>query len=511
MAFGNQSPCDLEGEERELALEMFGGVEKVSAHSRKYVVMRLGRGSGKTSMCAAYSIYTAVTADLSRAGPGDKPYFMTVAPDKQTAALAIGMAREMIRNSLPLERLVQKDTEHTIALRRPDDGRVVNIEAFAASRGGYSVRGRTIIGFLFDEAEFFTSNLPDTGREYAIQDTVIFRAMKPRLLKEGKGLLISTPWPVETLMAEMFRNNWGKPKDALAIKAPTLLVRGDDPAIVEMVNDEMARDPENAKRELFCDVDGVAGGEFFDGTTLFAAMGDEEHFPIPYDDAFPCAVACDLGFVRDSSTIAVVQYDGRKYHTRHLFEMAPKPGKPLKFSAVIEKIAVIARNYGASAVITDATYREAVKEQLSEYKLGLIDAPTGTKGKAEVYQRARALLKENRIVIPDNPIARRMVNQAKMVKAKASVGGRITIHVPRRVGMGHGDLVSAWTLAVHALAYSRPKEVIPEYDPGTPEWLAESNRRMLQYEEKAMRRALETETRQVRRRLSARKMRDFQW
>lgn len=511
VAFGDWDPADLQGEERALALEMFGGVERVLKTPRKYVAMRLGRGSGKTTMCSAYAIYVAVTCDLARCGPGDSPYFITVAPDKETAKLAIRMVREMIRGSIALARLVEKDTDTSIHIRRPQDGRIIIVEAFAATRGGFSMRGRTVAGFLFDEAEFFTSNAPDTGREYAVADTDIFRAIKPRLLRNGKGLLISTPWPVETLMGEMFRNNWGKPKTALAIKAPTLLVRGDDPDIVELVNDELARDPENAKRELFCDVDGVAGGEFFDGTTLFAAMGEEEHFPIPYDDALPCVVACDLGFVRDSSTIAVVQYDGRNYVTRHLFEMAPKPGKPLKFSAVIEKIAIVAKNYGASGVVTDATYREAVKEQLAEHKLAIIDAPTGTKGKGDVYQRTRALLKEGRIRIPDNPIARRLTAQAKMVKAKASVGGRITIHVPRRVGMGHGDLVSAWTLAIHALAYRKVKNELPEADPGTRAWYEEVKRRDIAREDKMMAKALAQEVKAVKRRLSKKKLRDFTW
>src|SRR5262249_32634077 len=273
---------------------MFGGLERVSKSSRKYILLRLGRGSGKTTLVAAFAVYTAVTADLSKAGPGDTPYFITVAPDKATAKLSIRMAREMIRGCPALERLVTNDTDTTIQLRRPD-GRMVRIEAFAASRAGAAVRGRTIMGFLLEEAEFFNSASED-GEAFAVNDKDVFRSMKPRLLPSGKGMLISTPWPVETLMGEMFEENWATCINAVAIKAPTLLVRGDDPDIKAMVEDELTKDPENARRELFCELDAVGQGNFFDANALSRSIDLALIHPIKYDPKLPSAVGCDLGF-----------------------------------------------------------------------------------------------------------------------------------------------------------------------------------------------------------------------
>lgn len=511
VAFGYWDPIDLPGDaedetsERALALKMFGGIERVDSSAKRFIVMRLGRGSGKTTLCSAFGVYEAVTHDIRKCGPGDVPFVMIVAPDKPTAQLSIRMSREMIRSQPALERLVVSDTAEKIVLRRPD-GRMVAIEAFAATRGGSAMRGRTIMSFLMDEAEFFLSNDGSNGKEYAVNDRDIFRALKPRLLRNGKGMLISTPWPVETLMGEMFEENWGKCEKAVAIKAPTLLVRGDDPDIVAMVEDELAKDPENARRELFCELDGLSGGEFFDVNALKISIHkvEPEDFPIPAHPEWPVAVGCDLGFTGDSSAICVVQFDGQKYRQVHLEEFRPKPGKPLKPSEVIGKFAEIAKRYGATGVVADGYYREALREQLEAHNLVVFHAPEGTKGKADVFQRTRAVLHEGRVLIPDVPICRRMIAQAKMVVSKPAPGGTVTIRIPRKIGMGHGDLVSAWTLAVHRLAYSQLEVKVPTYEPGTKEWIDESQRRLTEWQLKQQADYLKNIEKEARKRMDGR-------
>ncbi len=482
VAFGGQSPKDLtDQEERELAIVMFGGVETVEESAKRYVLLRLGRGSGKTTLCAAFSVYKAVTHDISRCGPGDVPVFITIAPDTETAKISIRMAREMMRSTPSLERLIVSDTASFIQIRRPD-GRLVRIEAFAASGKGSNVRSRSIMGFLFEEAEFFTSNTESSdGREFAVNDRDIFRALKPRLMRNGKGMMISTPWPVPTLMGDMFDENWGKCLTAVAIKAPTIMVRGDDPDIAFMVEDEMSKDPENARRELFCEVEHLTGGDFFDKTSLATSLVDTDVFPIRPDPRWPIAIGCDLGFVRDSSAIVAVQFDGKRYRMIHAEELRPKMGRPLKPGEVIKRFAEVTKMLGARGVVADAYYKEALKEQLRSHDLIVYDAPEGTSGKAEVFHRTRALLNEGLCTIPKVDIGKRMIAQARLVTSKASPGGTTTIKQPRKIGLGHGDIVSAWVLAVHRLAYSAVKQDNVVYEPGSAEWAEESQRRMLQH------------------------------
>jgi hypothetical protein len=509
VAFGDYDPVDLEGEEYDLAIQMFGGVERVPKSCRRYVLLRLGRGSGKTTLCAAYAVYCALTHDIRKCGPGDVAYVVTVAPDKETAKLSVRMCREMIRAVPAINRLVSNDTDTMIAIQRPD-GRMVKIESFAATRGGSSMRGRTIIAFIFDEAEFFTSNA-DGGKDYSVNDEDIFKALKPRLLPNGKGMLISTPWPVETLMGRMFEENWGKPKSAVSIKAPTSLVRGNDPDVMAMVADELEKDPDNARRELFCEIDHVGGGDFFDVNAITTSMDKETlyEFPLPYNPRWPVAVGCDLGFTRDSSSIVVVQYDGVNYRTVYMDEIRPKPGQPLKPSHVMKKFAEVAKRYGSSSVVADGYYKEALREVLDENKMFVIDAPEGTTGKAKSYQRVRSVLHEGRCKIPDVPIGRRLKEQAKMVTSKPAPGGTVTIRVPRKLGMGHGDIVSAWVLAVNHLAYDDVRKEKPVYDPGTPEWLAESTRRIMTAEDKRQADYLKTIEREMKTSMGRRRLQEL--
>lgn len=506
VAFGDHNPCDLDGAEYDLAIVMFGGLETVPSGAKRFVCLRLGRGSGKTTLCAAYAVYCAVCQPV-KVGPGDTPYVITIAPDKDTAKLSISMAREMVRRQPAIERLIVSDEKTSITLRRPD-GQQVKIEAFAASRGGSSVRGRTILAFLLDEAEFFTSNADGDGKSYSVNDTDLFRALKPRLVRNGKGMLVSTPWPVETLMGAMFERNWGKPVDAVAVKAPTLLVRGDDPDVAANVADEYLKDPENARREYDCEVDGLFGECFFDQSAVSTSISQDQ-FPGQYNPLLPTAAAMDLGFKHDSSTLAIVQFDGRKYNLVHLMEKRPKPGAPLKPSEVIRDFAIVAKRYGCNSVVSDGHYRESVKEHLAEYQLGLIDAPEGMKGKQESFSRVRAVLHEGNVTLPASDITTRLIAQTKTVTAKPAPGGGLSIRIPRKVGLGHGDLISAWVLAVYKLAYSKPKSEKVVIEPGTPEWNDEFNRRIAVMEAGRNARALKLEEKAVRSKMNAKRRREL--
>ena len=499
VCFGDYNPEDLEGREKVLALEMFGGLGRVSGPARKFILLRLGRGSGKTTLCAAYAVYVAVTADCSMSGPGDVPRVISVAPDKALATQGIMMARELIRNSVDLERLVEKESATDINIRRRD-GKLVRIEALAASKGGSSVRGKTILSFIMDEAEFFNS---DEAGGFAVNDRDIFKSLKPRLVKRGKGMLISTPWPSENMMSEMFDRNWLAPKDAVAVLAPTLLVRGDDPDIRELVEQELANDPDNALREFFCEKEGLSKHGWFDSLALKEAKQSYQ-FPYPRNNRYPCAAAADFGFERDSSTLAIVQYDGHRYILSSLIECRPSKDSPLKPGEVVKRFAEECLKYGIRSIVADQFHRASVREHLDKYGIGIIPAPEGSKGKEETHIRTKVMLGDGRIVIPDSPEGKRLIEQAKLVTGKAMPGGRISIKSPRRAGLNHGDLVSSWVLAVHRLEYGVVHEPSQYLEPGSPEWNAEFQRLMLEDEKKRMQDYLKRTERDVSRRLGKR-------
>lgn len=457
VAFDGVQPADMTGADRETARQMFGGADEVPPGARRVQTHVLGRGSGKTTLAAAFGLYTTLTGDVSSCGPGDVPVVVVIAPDKKTAGLSVRMALELARSNPDIKRLMQSDTADGFTLRRPD-GRLVGLEAFAATRGGSSARGRSILSFVLDEAQFFRS---DDGGAYVVNDRDIYRALIPRLMPGGLGILISTPWPVETLMGELFAKNFGAPMSALASKAPTLLMRDNDEHLARIIAEERDRDPENTSREFDCDTTVGGGGTFFDATAVQDSVDDVPR-PLAHVAHWPVAVGADFGFRSDSSALVVVQYDGKQYHVAEILELRPARGKPLQPSAVVAEFAAVAKCYGASAVIADGHYRESIREHLIAHGLAILPAPEGLGGKLETYTRTRAVLHEGNLRLPNQP---RLLAQLRGVLSRPTPGGGLTITSPRRAGSGHGDIVSALVLGVHRLAHRQVTEPDLALDP----------------------------------------------
>lgn len=458
VAIDGVDPIALDEADRTIARELFGDVDEVPPGARRVQAWRLGRGSGKTTLSAALAIYQAVTADLSRCGPGDEPAVVIIAPRLRTARLSVRMARALMRAHPSLERLVVKgdDSKDGFTLRRTD-GRRVAIAAFPASKGGAAARGISIVGLTLDEAEFFSSE------DAAVTDRDVFTAIVPRLLPEGRAIFISTPWPVPTLMGEVFEKNFANPTTALAALGTTSAMRDHDPAVVAHVEAERVRDFDTAAREFDCvDVGGGATG-FFDPASVDDCIDDDLVIPeidvealLAVDDhelknqpglllaGESGGAGGDLGLSRDSSALAVVGRKAKLFRLAAIRELRPQRGAALKLSAVIRDFAGALRAFRLRAFAADAYVREPAREWTAEHRITIVDAPEGNAGKVESYLDARTLFRERRIRIPRHP---RLVAQLKGIVSKPLEGGGLKITSPRRAGLAHGDLVSALVLA----------------------------------------------------------------
>lgn len=474
LAFGNEPISSLTEEELEIAEVMLGASLQeleISPEHRRLVVLSLGRGSGKTTICSAFCIYQALLGDASRCGPGDVPVAVIVAPQKDTAKLSIRMASEMLQASPALKGLLVSVERELITVKRPD-GRKAAIEAFAASRGGATVRGRSIISFLLDEAEFFQSG--EGEGEFAVNDRAVFQALIPRLLPQGKAMLISTPWPTPTLMSELIEENFGRPKSALVFIAPTPLMRP-DPETEKLVEQELVRSPANARREFYCERNSENFHAFLDASKLGEKIQAVDDKPAHLWTYSACA---DFGFKRDSSSLAIVGFDGSRYHIVNMQSLMPKNGVPLKPSEVVESFSATLNKYGLKSVWADSFYQEAIRESLSKHGIFLNSLPEGAGGKQDMYARTKAVLDDGRVDCNSSAELTSLKAQLPLVTAKASVGGRLSIRTARRKNMGHGDLVSAVVGAIWSLAYAYAKSEEPVKpifgEPGYEEWKAQA-------------------------------------
>ncbi len=445
VAIDGVEPHKLVGAERDIARTLFGDVDTIPPAARRTLVLRLGRGSGKTTITSALGVWTMMTARLDAIGPGMQAAVVTVAPSKPTAMLSVAVARELVRRVPSLERLVANDgdTSEGFSLVRPD-GRRVSFVAVAASRGGTTVRGFDLLMLVIDESEFMTSNAEiSPGDGYVVSDRTIVASARPRL--HGPCVLISTPWPCENLTAETFDRNHGHPSTALAAVGVSTFMRPEDTRLAAEVAAALEEDPENAAREFMCVSGGAGGSRLFDSASIDAAIVEGRPLVIyaPHGAAIGCGG--DLGLERDSSAIAIVSNIAGAYQLLESDEIRPTKGAPLAPGHVIrDRFAPVMRRHGARILMADAHYRQSAIEHLTALSLDFVDAPTGAQGKYDSYMFVRGLLRTGKLKIPAVP---RLTAQLRAVTSTPLPGGGTKISSPRRMGAGHGDIVSALVLA----------------------------------------------------------------
>ena len=299
VAIDGVQPEQLVGDERELARRLFGDVAHIPNNARRAIVLRLGRGSGKTTLAAALGLWFGLVLPI-KVGPGMIPAVAAVAPTKATARIWLRTTRELVRRVPELEKLVVKDgdTADGFALRRAD-GLVVSFVCVAASRGGATLRGYDLIALVLDESEFLGSNEEAAATDaYAISDRDLFAAARPRL--HGPAVFISTPWPAPNLTSELFDRNHGRPETALAAIGESTLMRPDDERLATDVAQALETDPENAKREFFCQSGGRGGSRVFDAGAVDDAVVEGRPLVVDVQPGSTLGIGGDLGLERDS-------------------------------------------------------------------------------------------------------------------------------------------------------------------------------------------------------------------
>lgn len=443
VAYDGVNPCDLpSASERKLALKIFGDVDEIDSRAKHVVVAVCGRGAGKSYILAALrALHLAMTVSFPRLAPGEIAAAIIVAPDLRLARKTLSFVSGAVESSM-LRSMVRAQSVDRIELERPDGVRVA-VECLPASAKGSALRGRTTACAVLDEAAFFRD--AETG---AVNDLEVYRALQPRVVAGGQTVIISTPWTRLGLLHELFEANFGHPDTALAAHAPTLLLQ-DTEETRELVAREEKRDPVNARREFHAEFMDVDASTFFDPRAIRACIDETIELPIEWASVRPeehvVSVGADFAFRRDSSALVAVLRDPDDVYRVAAIEERTPDTRPLKPSEIVQGFGVLAKSYGADVVVADEHYREAVYEHLQDAGIAMIPAPIGANGKADTYVLARALMLEGRVRIPNHE---RLLRQLREVTSRPLAGGGVSIDSPRWKTGGHGDLVSAFVLAL---------------------------------------------------------------
>lgn len=460
VAFDGRNPRDYEGEEREVACELFGEVEAIPLSQRGVIAAVCGARGGKTYLLGAIrTLHLALTVPLESMAAGQKATGLIVAPDMRLAQECLDYVKGVLdeypwgswelRAMRTTERVVLERGQHRVA-----------ITCLPATKGGKALRGRSLTSAFLDECAFFQD------ASYKVNDVEVYRAVSPRVLPGGQVIMASTPWAELGLLYDMFSQNRPEPKTAIAIRASTLTLRGAE-WVREIVAREIERDPVNAEREYGAEFMGAGTEQFFPPSAIEAAAVDG----LERDRKLPGYAGGDLAFVRDSAALALCQHSYEAIEVTKLVELVP--GKdPLRPSEVVRRFMSEIREHGADGMAADSHYRETVREHFEQdgERLRFKLLPEGLDGKAQQYLLARHLLVEGRLRIPND---QRLIAQLKSITKRATSGGRLTISAPHRANAGHGDLVSAIVAAVwhcygrHKSSQWQRPELLPE--PGTDE------------------------------------------
>ncbi len=430
-----------------IAQALFGGQFDIPDLARRVCTLVVGARGGKSyALVSLRLIWGVFVRDLSMLAPGEVAISLVVAPTLKHAKQDINYIRGALESKPELAALLCDDGQDklAVAIKLPG-GKRVTFEAFAAGSKGSGVRGRSLTDAVLDECAFFM----DQGDGYAVNDVDTYQAAIARVIPGGQVILPSTPWAEAGLLWDMYEANYGKPKTSLVAQAGTLEIN-DAPWTRDLVALEEERDPENALREYRAKFMSAGVGTYFDGNAIKQSC-KVYSLGAPREPRFRYAAAADFGFKSDSSALVVVCWDGLKYRQVLEIEVKPEPDKPLLPSEVVRTFALAMRAYGLTNVIADGHYAEAIREHLREHKITLLDAPGGITGKVDSHSRAKAVLHEGQCEFPEDA---KLPDQLKQVLKRPVPGGGISIYVKRKPGRGHGDIASAWVLAVNQLALS---------------------------------------------------------
>lgn len=434
VAFDGRQPWEFL--DRPETAVLFGKVQFIPDTARRVLVAAIGARSGKSFLLGAlYSTYAALTCNLDNLAAGEQAVALILAPDLKTA-------RHTLRYVAGLQGVPMQVTGDCIEVFRngegtADDSRSVRIECLAASSGGRSLRGRWYVSAFFDEAAFFRDS------NSVVNDEDCFEAILPRLLPGAVCVLSSTPWIKSGLHYDLFRRNREKSYQAIAVHAPTLTMRPDDPQLAADIEALRVRKPDVAAREYDCEWIENSREAFFDGALVDAACAR----PAPQQIVeYTCGA--DLAHVKDSCCFVVLGWPGPTLV--EAVEWRPD-GSPLSYRDIVPAMCKLAAGYGCCEINADHFEIYAAQEHTVGY-VRFKPIAGGASGKMQTHTAAReALLAAS---IPNTPKGELLAQQLKSVRAELLPGGEIRL-TAARVGGRHGDLASAWICAVGGSNYNR--------------------------------------------------------
>jgi hypothetical protein len=392
-----------------------------------------GRGSGKSRMSAAVSIYLALFQKYKLA-PGERGMCLVIAGTVDQARIVFDYIDGYLKASPALAREVVSRKQLEIKLR---NGIVIGVHPNSFR----SVRGSTLVACVFDETAFWRDE------STATPDTEVYTAVLGGLGRtKPVGMLIgiSTPYRKLGLLHSKWRDFFG------ADGNDTLVVQGTSKMFNPTLDDatiaaQRAADPAGAPAEWDADFRSDIGA-FLDDEMIDRAIERGRPLELP-----PRAGVIYFAFVDasggatggDSYTLCIGHREG------NLCVIDVVRGTVGQFDPyeTTQEYAALCTEYGIHTVTGDAYGREWVAGAWRKAGKSYIKSE---RVKAEIYMESMPTWTRGLARIPDHA---RLVRELRLLERRTHRSGKDTIEHPKN---GRDDYANVACGVINLLTPTRP-------------------------------------------------------
>jgi hypothetical protein len=391
----------------------------------------VGRRGGKSRVAALIGVYLATCVE-HRLAAGERGMVLILAPSQDQARIVFGYCKAFLEASPVLRKEVADATRSEIRLR---SGAVIAVHA----NNYKTVRGRTLVGCVFDEVALFRSE------QSAMPDAETYTAVLPSLVTT-RGMLvgISTGYKRTGLLFEKHRDHFGQDSaDVLVVQGTTVqfnrtLTEADIAA-------QRAADPAAAASEwdgAFRDnVEGFLSNEVLDAAV---DRGRPLELPPRIGVAYRMFVDASGGAAGgDAYAIAVAHREGAGPDIHVVVDVVRGVTGKFDPQRVTADHAALARRFGISVVSGDRYGAEWVTSAWRE--AGITYLPSDLT-KSQQYLEVAPLFARRAVCLPDHP---RLLLELRRLEKRSGRNGRDVVDHPRG-GACHDDHAAAVAGAIRA-------------------------------------------------------------
>lgn len=431
----------LDASELQLFTECTGRSKPLTTRAKEGWLI-VGRRGGKSRILAFIAAYLATFVDWTPfLVPGEVGVISVIASNRKQCRSIMSYLTAFLVNHPLLSDRVKSASDEEIQLT---NGVVIEVVTCSFK----SVRGRTIIACLADEAAFWAS---EDGSNPASE---VIAAIRPAMatIPDAMLLVASSPYARRGPLFDAWQRYWGKDnKKVLCWRAPTWVMNPNLTRESEVIAEEYEKDPASANAEYGAEWrDDVAA--FIDPTVVQNAIVAGVHELEPktgnYYVGFSDAAGGSGG---DSFTAAVAHLNPQRFIIVDAIREISPPFSPE--AAIVECVRLF-KAYGVRKIISD---RYASQFPVEIYAKHGITCEPSELSKSEIYSEFLPLINSKKVDLLDHP---KLIKQLCGLERRTSRGsGKDSIdHGPGQ----HDDVANAVCGAAVLASQHRPLIVTPE-------------------------------------------------